>query len=323
MPARISLAALEANQLRLYLLAVALGLIIGTYAAGFASLLDSLLWPVLALLLYATFVQVPVLHLKQALADRRFMAALLLGNFLLLPLLAWGLMQALPDDPALRLGVLLVLLVPCTDWFITFCHLGGGSPGRAVAVTPLNLLLQFLLLPFYLWLMLPQSSVAQLTLEGGDLLAAAVGLLAVPLVLAAVTQRWIEHRPARAAVQQRLAWLPVPMLALVLMIICATNSQIMQQAGPVLLAVVPVFVLFLLAAGLLARGLTQAFQLSMPAGRTLAFSFGTRNSFVVLPLALALPAGWEMAVVVVVIQSLVELAGMLFYLWWIPRKLFR
>jgi hypothetical protein len=56
--------------------------------------------------------------------------------------------------------------------------------------------------------------------------------------------------------------------------------------------------------------------------RTLAFSLGTRNAFVVLPFALALPAGWETTVVVIVFQSLVELFGMVFYLWWLPRHLF-
>jgi ACR3 family arsenite transporter len=61
----------------------------------------------------------------------------------------------------------------------------------------------------------------------------------------------------------------------------------------------------------------------MDAGRTLAFSLGTRNSFVVLPFALALPAGWETTVVVIVFQSLVELFGMVFYLWWLPRHLFK
>lgn len=290
---------------------------------GLSASIQPLVWPVLALLLYATFVQIPVLHLKEALADRPFMAALLVGNFLLLPLVAWSLMHWLPNDPALRLGVILVLLVPCTDWFITFSHLGGGSASRAVSVTPLNLLVQFLLLPFYLWLMLPQSSVAQLTLEAEHLLPAAIFLLGVPLLLALLTQRWIERRPARAAVQRRLAWLPIPLLAVVLMIICAANSAIIETAGPTLLAVVPVFLLFLLAAGLLARALSRAFNLSTAAGRTLAFSMGTRNSFIVLPLALALPAGWELTVVVIVVQSLVELAGMLFYLWWIPCKLFR
>ncbi|MDP3222391.1 MAG: hypothetical protein Q8M96_04570, partial [Rubrivivax sp.] len=49
---------------------------------------------------------------------------------------------------------------------------------------------------------------------------------------------------------------------------------------------------------------------------------GTRNSFVVLPFALSLPAGWELAAVVIVVQSLVELLGMVFFLWWVPRHLF-
>lgn len=55
----------------------------------------------------------------------------------------------------------------------------------------------------------------------------------------------------------------------------------------------------------------------------LAFSFGTRNSFVVLPFALSLPHGWEASAVVIVAQSLVELFGMVFCLWWVPRRLFR
>ena len=33
--------------------------------------------------------------------------------------------------------------------------------------------------------------------------------------------------------------------------------------------------------------------------------------------------GWETAVVVIVFQSLVELFGMVFYLWWLPRHLLR
>jgi ACR3 family arsenite efflux pump ArsB len=45
-------------------------------------------------------------------------------------------------------------------------------------------------------------------------------------------------------------------------------------------------------------------------GRALVFTSVTRNSLVVLPLALALPAGYELAPAVVVTQTLVELCGM-------------
>jgi arsenite transporter len=38
--------------------------------------------------------------------------------------------------------------------------------------------------------------------------------------------------------------------------------------------------------------------------------------------AVALPAGWEITLVVIVFQSLVKLFSMAFYLWWISKKLF-
>ncbi len=63
--------------------------------------------------------------------------------------------------------------------------------------------------------------------------------------------------------------------------------------------------------------------LSPVQGRTLAFSMGTRNSFIVLPFALSLPAGWEIAAIVVVTQSLTELFGMVFCLWFVPNVLLK
>lgn len=314
--------ALERNQVWVYLAAIVGGLLLGGLMPGVGPSFEVLLWPVLAILLYTTFVQVPLLHVRNAFRDRRFALAILLGNFVLVPLVVWLAIQWLPEDPAIRLGVLLVLLVPCTDWFITFAQLGRGDTARAIAVTPLNLLLQLLLLPFYLWLMLPSEDFsAALTIEG--LLPAALALVGLPLVAAILTERWLEAQPERAAWRDRLGWWPVPLLAMVVFLIAAAQVVTVLGAGSVLLAVLPVFIGFLLVAALLALALTRWLQLSSEAGRTLAFSLGTRNSFVVLPFALALPAGWEATVVVIVFQSLVELFGMVFYLWWLPRHLFK
>jgi ACR3 family arsenite transporter len=131
---------LERRQVWIYLAAIAGGLVLGSTRPGTGPHLETLLWPVLAVLLYTTFVQVPLLHVRDAFRDRRFVLASMTGNFVLIPLAVWLMLQWLPDDPALRLGVLLVLLVPCTDWFITFAQLGRGNTARAIAVTPLNLL---------------------------------------------------------------------------------------------------------------------------------------------------------------------------------------
>jgi ACR3 family arsenite efflux pump ArsB len=313
---------LERNQVWIYLAAILAGLALGSLAPGLRPFLESLLWPVLGLLLYATFVQVPLLHVLDAFRDGRFALAIGIGNFVLVPLLAWGLLQWLPEDPALRLGVLLVLLVPCTDWFITFTQLGGGSTARAIAVTPVNLIAQLLLLPLYLWLMLPSQDLGPV-LRAETLLPPALGLIGLPLLAAGLTERWIEARPQRAVLRERLAWWPVPLLSLVLLLIAAAQIDTVRTAGPVLGLVLPIFLAYLAGAPLIARALATVLRLPHPEGRALAFSLGTRNSFVVLPFALALPAGWETTVVVIVFQSLVELFGMLVYLWGLPRYLFR
>ncbi|QKT02521.1 arsenic resistance protein [Ectothiorhodospiraceae bacterium 2226] len=306
---------LERRQVWIYLVAIGAGLLLGARWPGLGPVLEVVLWPTLALLLYLTFLQVPLWHVRDALRDRRFLGAALLGNFVLLPALVWALVQWLPPDPALRLGVLLVLLVPCTDWFMAFAQLGKGDAPRALAVTPLNLVLQIALLPLYLWWIAGET--LQAALAAGPVAAAALVVL-TPLVLAALTERWIDAMPARRAWRARARAWPVPLLALVVFLIAGAQVDAVAGTLGVLPAVLPVFLAFLLAAALLARLLQRALHLPAAHGRTLAFSFGTRNSFVVLPLALALPAGWEVAGVVIVLQALVELFGMLLYLRAIP-----
>jgi len=309
----------ERRQVSIYLLAIGLGLWCGSRWPGLGPWLEGMLWPTLMLLLFTTFVQVPLLHLREAFADGRFVAAVLLGNFVVLPLVAWALLPWLPPDPELLVGVLLVLLVPCTDWFITFSQLGGGNVPRAIAVTPINLLLQLVLLPPWLWLIAGSDRLPALTPAD---LGPAVLVVTVPLLLAAACQRWIEARPERAGLRERLACWPVPLLGVVVFEIAAAQVGAVLAAPQLLAAVVPAFVVFLFAAALLAKALARLLALPSDQGRTLAFGFGTRNSFVVLPFALSLPPGWELAAVVIVVQSLVELLGMVFFLWWVPGSLF-
>lgn len=111
-------AALERHQVWIYLGAVCIGLLFGTFFANQAAALEWLLWPSLGLLLFATFTQVPLIHLAAAFRDRQFISAVLAGNFTAIPLLVWGLLAFVPADPAIKLDVLLVLLVPCTDWYL-------------------------------------------------------------------------------------------------------------------------------------------------------------------------------------------------------------
>lgn len=308
---------LEHQQCWIYLACIVLGLSLGMLVPAQMAPLEHALWPLLGLLLYATFTQIPLLRVKQSFQDKRFMAALLLGNFIVIPAILGLGVAWLPLSPPVMAGILLVLLVPCTDWFITFTHLGKGDTARAIAATPLLLLVQIIALPGYLWLFLG-SEWLSLTLSPA-LLSAFIGLIALPLLLAWLTERAARFSVAIERTTHALGLTPVPLLACVVFIIAATQVTHVLALRQLLWQAILIFIGFLIVARLLGRVLGQLFQLPPASARTLAFSFGTRNSFVMLPIALTLPNGWQAAVVVIVCQSLVELFGMVAFIRWAPR----
>ncbi len=309
--------AMERHQVWLYLVAIMMGMLTGWFWPAITEAFETLLWPVLGVLLYTTFTQVPLTHLAAAFRDGRFNVALVLGNFVLMPAIVWLLLFLAPADPAIRLGILLVLLVPCTDWFISFTHLGGGDSARAIAASPILLILQILALPVYLWLF-TGAEIASANLTG-HFIPVFFGLILTPLLLAWLTEKAGDKRPAFTDYIQALGWLPVPLLALVVFLIAASQISLVMETGRMLPLMLLIFSIYLVAAALVGKLLCRAFHLPGTRGRTLAFSFGTRNSFVVLPFAIALPDLWAPAVVVIVFQSLVELFGMTAYLRWLPQ----
>lgn len=310
---------LERHQVWIYASGIGGGLATGAVAPAAGAALEIALWPLLGALLYATFTQVPLTHLTDAFREVRFIAAVLAGNFAAVPLLVALLLPLVPEEPAVKLGVLLVLFVPCTDWFITFAHLGGGDARRALAVTPVNLVVQLAALPVLLWLFLGQTFVEILAVDRVG--QAFVTVIALPLAAAYLTERAIERRVLPPAVLAPLGWLPVPLLGAVVFVIAASQVHVVAGSLLALGRVAAVFALYLAAALGLGVAVARVAGLAPGPARTLVFSLGTRNSFVVLPFALALPDAWQVAAVVIVLQSLVELWGMVAYLRLVPRLL--
>lgn len=86
-----------------------------------------------------------------------------------------------------------------------------------------------------------------------------------------------------------------------------------------LLPVIPVYVTFVLLAPLMGIVAARLFALPASTARAVTFSASTRNSLVVLPLALALPEDVRgLAATVVILQTLIELVAELLYVRLIP-----
>ncbi|MGN8251278.1 arsenic resistance protein [Pseudomonas sp. SMV7] len=307
---------LETRQIPIYFAVVLAAVAFGLLASDTARLLQALITPAIAVLMYAMFLQIPFLDLRQGLGNRRFIAALLLANFLLVPLLVWAVTRGLGDHPAILVGALLVLLTPCIDYVVVFTHIGKGDARLTLAATPVLLLAQLALLPLYLALMLGDNVPLAIT----PFVEAFVLLIVLPLALAVLTSAGARRSRRVSAWNNAWAWLPVPAMALVLMVVIASQITVVFDDFERLLPVIPVYLGFMFAAPLL--GMLAARLLRLPASeaRAVTFSAATRNSLVVLPLALALPDEVRgLAAAAVITQTLVELLSELVYVRVVPR----
>jgi len=318
----VTAALLERHQVAVYVAALTAGATLGLAAPSSAGAAGILVTPVLALTLFATFLGVPLGRLGHAARDRRFLGAVLAVNFGVAPVVAFGLSRWVADVHAVLVGVLLVLLTPCIDYVIVFTGLAGGARERLLAATPLLLVIQMALLPAYLWLMAgPEVAAA---VEPEPFIEALVWLIAVPFAAAALVQRASRSGQARVArVGQGVArWSAdamVPLMALTLGLVVA--SQIAGVARD-LAALVPAAIVFVAFAGAMVAigaGAGRVAGLDVEGRRALTLSGVTRNSLVVLPLALALGPGFELTPVVVVTQTLVELAVLVALVRLVPR----
>lgn len=305
----------DRHQVALYLGAIVVAAAFGLAAPDAALPLEHAITPVLALLLYATFLGVPFARVVRAVRDGRFIAVVLVVNFVLVPLVVWGLSRIVAHDAALLIGVLLVLLTPCIDYVVVFTGIAGGDRERLLAATPLLMLLQIALLPGYLWLMAGPDVLS--SVDARPFLEAFLLLIVLPLALAAATQAWARRARFARGVVAVASVVMVPLMMATLAVVVA--SQVSAVGGQLarLVPVALVFVAFVIVAVPLAALAARTARLDVPATRAVVFSGSTRNSLVVLPLALALPE--PLAPLVVVTQTLVELVAMVALVLVVPR----
>ncbi|WP_405675307.1 bile acid:sodium symporter [Streptomyces sp. NBC_01511] len=310
-------AGMERHQVAVYVGAMAAGALVGWIAPQAGPGLERAINPVLAALLYVTFLQVPAADLIRALRAGRFLAAALVVNFVVVPLVVAAMFAFLPADQAVRMGVLLVLLAPCVDYVIVFSGLAGGSAQRLLAATPVLLLAQMALLPLFLLLFLG-SDLAGIV-EAGPFVEAFVVLIVIPLALAWLTQGWAARRPAGRRTADAMGTTMVPLMAATLFTVVASQVPKLNDSLSDVARVVPFYVVFLAVMAFAGLVVARLFRLDVPDSRAIVFTGATRNSLVVLPLALALPDRLAVAAVVVVTQTLVEVVGMVIYVRAVPR----
>lgn len=267
-----------------------------------------LVLPALMLMLVAVFVQVDAAQVRQVRSAHTVVAVSLVLNFVFTPLFAWALGAGLlGGSPDLRIGLLLLLVTPCTDWYLVFTGLARGHMGIAAAVLPMNLVLQLLLLPVYVLLLGGEAAMV----DTGTLVEAVLLVLVVPLVTAVLVREVARRRKGSRwrdeVLTSRVAASVLPLLYLAVAAMFAWQARtVLDHLGELAALLLPL-ALFFVVMPLVAAGAGRLLRLPADQRVTLTMTSVARNSPVALALAVAAFPDRPLIAVALVVGPLVEL----------------
>ena len=275
---------------------------------GLAELAGALILPLLMAMLTGAFLHVPLRRLGDALRHARVAALSLAINFAWTPLLAWLLgWLFLRDQPALWIGLLMLLVTPCTDWYLVFTSIARGNLPLSMALLPVNLGLQLVLLPVYL-LVLAGSVIP---LDAQRIAQGVVQVLVAPLAAAAAL-RWVAHRmrsegwfEARALPAIQVG--QTTCLALAIAAMFASQGALIVQNPTVLLRLLAPLLAFFAINMSLGLSLGRALRLGYADLASLCCTTLARNSPIALAVALAAFPDQPLIALALVIGPLIEL----------------
>jgi arsenite transporter len=264
--------------------------------------------PALMLMLVGVFTQISAGQLREARHGRLVVVASLVINFVWTPALAWALGAGLLGfSPDLRIGLLMLLVTPCTDWYLVFTGLARGHLGIAAAVLPINFVLQLALLPVYI-LLLGGTAIAIDTAA----LVEAIGLVLLLPLAVTLLLRWAAER-ARGAEWRDDVLVPAaartvtPLLYLAVFAMFAWQGRLAIDHAADLAALLLPLAIFFTINPLLATATSRALALRDDQRVTLTMVTVARNSPIVLALAAAAFPDRPLIAVSLVIAPLLEL----------------
>lgn len=176
---------------------------------------------------------------------------------------------------------------------------------------------QMVLLPGYLFLFVGADVLA--VVEIRPFVEAFVMLIVIPLAAASIVQTVSRRHRVGRVIEDVMAGAMVPLMMVTLAVVVGSQIAAVGSQASTLVRVVPVYVVFVVAALVVGGAAARLGRLDVARTRAVIFSVITRNSLVVLPLALALPASFAITPLAVVTQTLVELVAMVVLVWLVPR----
>lgn len=265
------------------LIAVIAGLLLGhiEFVSDYSA---KLIVPLLMVMLFGLFLSINISELKSSFLNVKFSLTNVIVNFIWTPIFAYILGYIfLTNELPIWIGFVMLMVTPCTDWYLVFTGVAKGNVPLSTSVLPVNLILQVLLLPVYLMLFFGKSGNVELS----SLVESILLVLVVPFVLALIAKKTIgKNSKAGTNLIQFFEKSQVMFLALAVVAMFASEGKnLIDNPNVIYKLLIPVLIFF-----------AVTFVLSQVISKLLKFSYADKVSLVLTTMARNSPISLAIAV---------------------------
>jgi len=267
--------------------------------------------PFLFVMLFGAFLNIPLRDFRRAFANVKFTATTVGINFIWTPILVWLLGKIfLSHSTILQIGFIMLMVTPCTDWYLIFTGIAKGNVPLSASVLPANLILQIVLMPAYLLIFGSASGAVNLR----EVLMSITFMLILPFALAQLVKLILGRLRSEARRDKVLGVFSSSttiLLALAVMsMFIAKGRDLLANLGVVAVLLIPIVLFYIINFGL-AHGVGRVLKYDYADTTSLTLTTIAKNSPMTLGVALLAFPNEPLIHLIMLIEPLIELPVML------------
>ncbi|WP_292603665.1 arsenic resistance protein [Methanobrevibacter sp. UBA212] len=263
----------------------------------------NLITPFLCLMLFGLFLEIPLNELKNSFKNVKFSLTSLIINFLWTPLFGYFLGTLfLKGNIDILIGFFMLILTPCTDWYLVFTKLAKGNLTLSLSILPINLILQIVLLPIYLILFFSNG----ISLDYPQLAYSLLIVIVIPFIASQIV-KFILKDKLRDKVINSFGSLQIWFLSLAVFCIFASQGKLLYSNLESIVKIFIPLIIFFTANAIIDLLLSEKINFTYPEYASLTMTTLARNSPLALAIAINSFPSHELIAMALVIGPLIEL----------------
>ena len=246
----------------------------------------------LCLMLFGLFLEVPLSELKNSFKNVKFTSTSLIINFIWTPLFGYFLGSLfLKGNVDILIGFFMLILTPCTDWYLVFTKMAKGDLPLSLSILPINLVLQIVLLPAYLILFFSSGN----SMDYTQLMYSLIIVIVIPFTAAQIV-KFILNNELNEKAANLFSSLQIWFLSLAVFCIFASQGELLFENLDSVLTIFVPLILFFIANAIIDLLVSEKIMTTL-----------ARNSPLALAIAINSFPGHELISIALVIGPLIEL----------------